>query len=133
MENLHDIIGASGTNCDPPSKPPDPYQPPAPGDLTPWIYGLILALVFALSLTTSLFFKANWLWMDEVLSYQLISDPSVAHLNAALVSGMDANPPFFPNLYWLMGHLSLHPQFLRIVSIALFAATAALFFASRLI
>lgn len=93
------------------------------------LLGLTLALVFAGSLIASFFFKERWLWMDEVLSYLLIADPSPAHANRALVSGMDANPPLFANAYWLIGHgLSLHPLFLRGVSVVIFAGTAALFY-----
>ncbi len=86
-------------------------------------------LIFSLSLIVSLFFKDHWLWMDEVLSYLLVSDPSLAHANDALVSGMDANPPLFVNVYWILGHaISLDFQFLRMVSIVFFALTLALFF-----
>lgn len=85
-----------------------------------------LVVLLSASLITSLFFKEPWLWMDEVLSYLLVSDPSVWHLNNALVSGMDANPPVFANLYWLIGQgVSLNPQFLRGVSVVLFAVTIA--------
>lgn len=94
-----------------------------------WLLSAILLILLASSLIASLFFKEKWLWMDEVLSYVLISDASDSHLNAALVSGMDANPPVFPNLYWLISHLiSLNPQFLRAVSVVLFAGTIAYFF-----
>ena len=90
---------------------------------------LALFAVLTISLITSLFFKHNWLWLDEVLSYLLISDPSVAHMNGAIVSGMDANPPLFPNLYWLIGHaVSLNPQFLRAISVVLFAVAIAFFY-----
>ncbi|GAB3779617.1 hypothetical protein GCM10028818_30480 [Spirosoma horti] len=93
------------------------------------LLSIALLLVVSVSLITSLFFKEKWLWMDEVLSYLLISDPSVAHMNDAVVSGMDANPPLFANVYWLIGHaVSLDPQFLRSVSIVLFALTCALFY-----
>lgn len=51
--------------------------------------------------------------MDEVLSYVLISDSSLSHVNDAMVSDMDANPPLFFNFYWLIGHtVSLNPLFL---------------------
>lgn len=67
--------------------------------------------------------------MDEVLSYLLVSDPSIVHMNDAVVSGMDANPPLFANVYWLIGHaISLDPQFLRAVSVVFFALTCALFY-----
>lgn len=90
---------------------------------------LALFAVLTISIITSLFFKNNWLWLDEVLSYLLISDPSMAHMNDAVVSGMDANPPLFPNLYWIIGHtISLNPQFLRAVSVVLFAVTMTLFY-----
>ena len=93
------------------------------------LLSITLFVVLAGSLITSLFFKEPWLWMDEVLSYLLISDPSIVHLNDAVVSGMDANPPFFANLYWFIGHaVSLNPQFLRAVSIVIFALTIALFY-----
>ncbi|MFD2936581.1 hypothetical protein [Spirosoma flavum] len=86
-------------------------------------------IVLSFSLISSLFFKEQWLWMDEVLSYLLISDPSVAHMNDAVVSGMDANPPLFANLYWLIGHsISLNPMFLRAVSVVIFASTITLFY-----
>ncbi|MVM35508.1 hypothetical protein GO755_36140 [Spirosoma sp. HMF4905] len=93
------------------------------------LLSITLFVMLAGSLITSLFFKEPWLWMDEVLSYLLISDPSIAHVNEAVVSGMDANPPFFANLYWFIGHtISLNPQFLRAVSIVIFALTIALFY-----
>ena len=96
---------------------------------TTYLLSAVLLILLTSSLTASLFFKEKWLWMDEVLSYVLISDASDSHLNAALVSGMDANPPVFPNLYWLISHvISLNPQFLRAVSIGLFAGTIAYFF-----
>ncbi|MEZ0542949.1 hypothetical protein [Fibrella arboris] len=81
------------------------------------------------SLIVSLFFKDQHLWMDEVLSYLLLSDPSLAHANRAIVSGMDANPPLFINLYWLIGHaVSLNSIFLKSLSILLFAGTVVWFF-----
>lgn len=93
------------------------------------LMSVVLMATLAVSIIASLFFKAQWLWMDEVLSYMLISDPSVAHMNEAVVSGMDANPPLFANVYWYIGHLiSLNPQFLRSVSVVIFAGTIALFY-----
>ena len=90
---------------------------------------LVLMAVLCVSIIASLFFKEQWLWLDEVLSYVLISDPSIAHMNDAVVSGMDANPPLFANLYWLIGHgISLNPLFLRAVSVVIFAGTLALFY-----
>lgn len=86
-------------------------------------------VLLALGIISGLYFREPWLWMDEVLSYVLISDPSPAHLNDAVVSNMDANPPLFPNFYWLIGHtMSLDPLFLRAVSVLLFAGTIALFY-----
>ncbi|RYF77132.1 MAG: hypothetical protein EOO39_04715, partial [Cytophagaceae bacterium] len=88
-----------------------------------------LLLTLTGSLILSLFVKDRYLWMDEVLSYLLLSDPSLAHTNQAIVSGMDANPPLFINLYWLLGHgISLNPFFLKSVSIGLFAVTVTWFF-----
>ncbi|GAB3801626.1 hypothetical protein GCM10028819_29250 [Spirosoma humi] len=93
------------------------------------ILGVALLLVVSVSLITSLFFKEKWLWMDEVLSYLLISDPSIVHMNDALVSSMDQNPPIFPNVYWLIGHLvNDHPQFLRAVTVVTFAVTVVLLY-----
>lgn len=93
------------------------------------LLSVALLLILSVSLITSLFFKDKWLWMDEVLSYLLVSDPSIVHMNDAVVSGMDANPPLFANVYWLIGHtISLDPQFLRAVSVVLFALTCALFY-----
>ena len=67
--------------------------------------------------------------MDEVISYTFLTDPSVAHVNRAVVSGMDANPPLFINLYWLLAHgVSTNLMFLKSVSIGLFALTGVLFF-----
>lgn len=89
--------------------------------------GLLLALIGSLFLSVCL--KDQHLWMDEVLGYLLISDPSLAHANEAIVSGMDANPPLFVNLYWALGHgISLNPLFLKGVSITLFALTVAWFY-----
>lgn len=91
--------------------------------------GVGIFVLLSVSLITSLFLKNSWLWMDEVLSDILIADPSIAHMNKAVVSGMDANPPLFANLYWLIGHsISLNTQFLRVVSILIFSLTIALFF-----
>ncbi|SOD92016.1 hypothetical protein [Spirosoma fluviale] len=93
------------------------------------LLSIALLLIFSISLIVSLFFKEKWLWMDEVLSYILISDPSLAHMNDALVSNMDQNPPIFPNLYWFIGHvISENPQFLRAVSVLLFSTTLAVFY-----
>jgi len=89
----------------------------------------VLFFTLLLSLTASLFFKDQRLWLDELFSYLLVSDPSITHLNDALVSSIDANPPLFTNLYWLLGHsISLNPVFLKVVSIALFALAIALFY-----
>lgn len=67
--------------------------------------------------------------MDEVISYTLLTDPSLGHVNRAVVSGMDANPPLFINMYWLLGHgISTNLVFLKSISIGLFAATGVLLF-----
>lgn len=93
------------------------------------LLSLTLFIVITTSLISSLFYKEQWLWLDEVLSYLLVSDPSITHMNAAVISGMDANPPLFPNLYWLLGQgISLNPLFLRAVSVVLFALTVTLFY-----
>ncbi|GAB3756386.1 hypothetical protein [Spirosoma pomorum] len=93
-----------------------------------WL-GFLIVILLSVSLVTSLFFKAQWLWMDEVLSYLLISDPSVTHMNEAVVSGMDANPPLFANIYWFLFHtISSNPLFLRSISVLLFAVTIALLY-----
>ncbi len=88
-----------------------------------------LLVILTGSIITSLFFKEQWLWMDEVLSYILISDASITHVNDAVVSGMDANPPIFANVYWFIGHyISANTQFLRAVSVVIFAVTAVFFY-----
>lgn len=90
---------------------------------------LLTFLLVAGSLLASVLVRQNQLWMDEVLSYLLISDPSLAHLNDSMVSGLDANPPVFANLYWLIGHaISLNLVFLKAFSILIFATTLALFY-----
>ena len=90
---------------------------------------VLLLITLTGSLISSLFLKDQHLWMDEVLSYLLLSDPSLAHANRAVVSGMDANPPLFLNLYWLLGRgISLNPLFLKSVSVLLFAGTVVWFF-----
>ncbi|RZL05104.1 MAG: hypothetical protein EOO62_19875, partial [Hymenobacter sp.] len=76
-----------------------------------------------------MFFKERWLWMDEVSSYVLLSDASLAHANKALVSGLEANPPLTMNVYWLLGHgISLNPLFLRSCSVLFFALTVTFFY-----
>ncbi|UHG90350.1 hypothetical protein [Spirosoma oryzicola] len=88
-----------------------------------------LFTLFALSIIVGLVCREPWLWMDEVLSYVFVSDPSFTHMNSAVISSMDQNPPLFFNLYWLIGHtINLDPLFLRIISVLLFAATISLFF-----
>jgi hypothetical protein len=86
-------------------------------------------LLLAVGLIVSLFFKERWLWMDEVSSYVLLSDASLAHANKAVVSGLEANPPLTMNAYWLLGHgISMSPLFLRSCSVLFFALTVALFY-----
>ena len=100
------------------------------------LLGIAMFMLFSFSIIPGLFFREPWLWMDEVLSCVLISDPSLAHLNDAVVSNMDANPPLFPNLYWLVGHMiSLEPLFFRAFSVILFISTITLFswYTTRLI
>lgn len=88
-----------------------------------------LFVLFAFSIIPGLFFREPWLWMDEVLSYVFVSDPSLAHMNDAVVSSMDANPPLYFNIVWFLGHaISLDPFFLRCLSVLLFAGTIVLFF-----
>ncbi|MEZ0486582.1 hypothetical protein [Fibrella aquatica] len=88
-----------------------------------------LLLTLTGSLFLSLLFKDSHMWMDEILSYLLLSDPSLAHVNQAIVSGMDANPPLFVNSYWLLAQgISLNPFFLKGISIGLFALTIVWFF-----
>ncbi|AUD02609.1 hypothetical protein [Spirosoma pollinicola] len=95
---------------------------------TQWL-SLALLLIVSVSLISSLFFKEKWLWMDEVLSYILISDSSITHMNDALVSSMDQNPPVFPNIYWMLGHLiTENPQFLRAATVVVFAITLTIFY-----
>ncbi|GAB4016644.1 hypothetical protein [Spirosoma koreense] len=67
--------------------------------------------------------------MDEVLSYILLSDPSRAHMNDAIVSSLDSNPPLYFNFVWTLAHgISLNEYFLKAISIGLFATTIALFY-----
>ncbi|MFD1871849.1 hypothetical protein [Hymenobacter bucti] len=88
-----------------------------------------ILIILAAGLIVSLFFKERWLWMDEVSSYVLLSDASLAHANKAVVSGLEANPPLTMNAYWLLGHgISMSPLFLRSCSVVFFALTVALFY-----
>ena len=92
-------------------------------------FSILLSLLVAISLTTSLFFKQSWLWMDEVMSYILLSDPSRLHMNDAIVSNLDSNPPLYFNVVWTFAHgISLNPYFLRTLSILFFATATALFY-----
>lgn len=82
--------------------------------------------MFAGSLPASLLFNENRLWMGEILSYPLISNPSLAHLNDAIVSSLDANPPLFANRYWIMGQaVSLNVVWLKVLSVICFGLTLA--------
>ncbi|MBO0953049.1 hypothetical protein [Fibrella forsythiae] len=93
------------------------------------LLSLVMLVGITATLVASLYFKAPWLWMDEVLSNILLTDPSLGHMNHAIVSNIDANPPLFFNLYWLLGHtISLNPYFLRAVSILLFALSLTLLY-----
>ncbi|TVT37838.1 hypothetical protein FNT36_22000 [Hymenobacter setariae] len=90
---------------------------------------ITILIILAAGLISSLFFKERWLWMDEVSSYVLLSDPSLGHANKAVVSGLEANPPLTMNAYWLLGHgISMSPMFLRSCSVLFFALTVALFY-----
>jgi hypothetical protein len=99
---------------------------------TRWLtarFSLVVLLVLAMGLIMSMFLKERWLWMDEVSSYVLLSDASLAHANKALVSGLEANPPLTMNAYWLLGHgISLNPMFLRSCSVLFFALTVTVFY-----
>lgn len=93
------------------------------------LLSIVLGLVLLVSITASLFFKQPWLWMDEVLSYTLLEDPSRAHMNNAMVSNMDSNPPVYFNVVWTLAHtISLNQYFLRAVSIAFFTLAIVLFY-----
>lgn len=63
-----------------------------------------LLLTVSVSLILAVLLKDRYLWMDEVLSYLLLSDASIVHMNRAVVSGVDATPPLFPNVYWVLAH-----------------------------
>ncbi|RZK23978.1 MAG: hypothetical protein EOO56_03180 [Hymenobacter sp.] len=90
---------------------------------------LVVLFVLVAGLIVSMFFKERWLWMDEVCSYVLLSDASLAHANKALVSGIEANPPLSMNVYWLLGHgISLSSMFLRSCSVVFFALTVMVFY-----
>lgn len=91
-------------------------------------YSLALLGVLGVGLTASLWLRHRWLWQDEVISYVYLTTPSLGALHRALAGSLDANPPLFLDVYWLLGHVSLHPQFLRAVSVGLFALTIALFY-----
>ncbi|GAB4039561.1 hypothetical protein [Spirosoma jeollabukense] len=92
-------------------------------------FSVLIGLIIFGSLLTSLFFKQPWIWMDEVLSYLLLSDPSRAHMNQAIVSNLDSNPPLYFNLVWTIAHtISLNEYFLKAISIALFATAIGLFY-----
>lgn len=94
-----------------------------------WPFSVAVFLLFAGSFITALFFKENLLWMDEILSYLVISDSSLTHLNDAVVSGFEQTPPLFVNLFWVIGHaFSLNVVFLKAVSICFFAGTLAWFY-----
>ena len=91
--------------------------------------GIGLFLLLAICIGFGLYFREPWLWMDEVLSYVMISDSSLTHLNDAIVSGIDSNPPLFFEVYWPIGHyISLNPLFLRLLSVLFFSGTMAVFF-----
>lgn len=90
---------------------------------------IYLFVTLTASLLVAILVKDSYLWMDEVLSYLLLTDPSLAHANRALVSGMDANPPLFVNVYWLLAHgISADAYFLKGISVGLFALTLAWFY-----
>lgn len=91
--------------------------------------GWALLVLLAGGLIASLFLRERWLWMDEVITYVLLTDPSLAHANHSLVGGLEANPPLVIDIYWLLGHgISLSPMFLRSVSVVFFALTVAIFY-----
>lgn len=94
------------------------------------LFSVITFILFTGCLLAALLLKKNLLWMDEILSYLFISDPSIVHLNQALISGIEQTPPLFFNLYWGLAHaISENVVFLKSISILLFAGTLAWFYA----
>lgn len=61
------------------------------------LLSLVIFILFTGCLLAALLLKKKLLWMDEILSYLFISDPSIVHLNQALISGIEQTPPLFFN------------------------------------
>ena len=68
---------------------------------------IVVALLFIWCLGDGGFLLQRTLWMDEVHSWLLITDPNVDHAMAALADGADYNPPAYymlaRGLAWLPG------------------------------
>ncbi|UFH52534.1 hypothetical protein [Spirosoma sp. KNUC1025] len=91
-------------------------------------YSYLLLFTLTSALVLSFFVKDNRLWLDEVFSMTLLEDPSFGHMNEAITSGLETNPPLFFYVYWFLGHtISLNTTFLKIVSGGLYL-TAIYFF-----
>lgn len=90
---------------------------------------IFLFLLVATGLIGSLLLKEPYLWLDEVLTMTLLTDPSVRHMLNAIPTGIDANPPlYFLALHGLVQHLTTSALVLRSISIGFFALAVAGFF-----
>jgi len=66
-----------------------------------WRHAVPLAAGAALLVSCAVLSPKRWMWMDELLSYQLAADPSWWHMIVALGDQVDTSPPLYFSLAWL--------------------------------
>lgn len=87
-----------------------------------WRHAVPLAAGAVLLVCCALLSPKRWMWMDELLSYQLAADPSWWHMIQALGDQVDTSPPLYFSLTWLWSAVfGASPLSLRLFSALGFA------------
>ena len=69
------------------------------------VLGLVALVVVQLFLTGSFSLLDRYLWLDEIHTQLLVTDPELTHAAGALAGGADFNPP---GLYLMLRGLDVH-------------------------
>ncbi len=63
-------------------------------------YAALACALLALVIACIVLSNKSFFWMDEIVSYQLASDPSLTHMIYALANKADSTPPLYYVLAW---------------------------------
>ena len=91
------------------------------------IFTILISIIFVqLILTRSCSLFRRYFWMDEIVTDSLVRDESVRHSIAAIVGGLDTNPPTYHLIARAFLRLTCRSGEVALRSLALLAALAAL-------